>query len=214
MYPNDVELGQLFSKTLWDSLELPPAVRPLNSIGGSWLQRGYSQRTYRDPESEITKPVLIIAEHKDRLFKLFLRFLKRLQAYTDGLTHVILQTSHYTGDGSQSDVWADEQDVFVLPSILTDWEEYFLADGCAGVAVCLWDPPIEVKIDEHKLIFVYPGSTDRLWHCIGLLRSWGLPEIQGMRCLSEIEHVHSSSEDLAAQFYKLCQVLGTTPDDS
>lgn len=212
MHLSEAEKKRLIAQAKWGDLELPPSIRPLHIDEGNRLRRGYCNRPYRDKESNVEVSCIVIAESQDRLFDLFLQFANRLQAYTTGLIQVLLESPHDSQDDSHKDFWADKQDVFVLPSLLSPWQEYFLEDGCVGIAISARNLPMEIQLTEHKLILVYPGSVERFWHCVGLLRSRGLPEIQDMWLLPDGEHMHSSSEDLAAQFRELCRILGAEPD--
>ena len=55
----------------------------------------------------------------------------------------------------QEDLYREHIDVPVLKSILLDFEDLLLNDGCTGIAVINPAKRQEVQLDEHKLLIVY-----------------------------------------------------------
>ena len=53
------------------------------------------------------------------------------------------------------DLYREHIDLPVLKSILYDFEELLLNDGCTGIAVLNPHMPLEVQFDEHKLLIAY-----------------------------------------------------------
>ena len=58
-------------------------------------------------------------------------------------------------DRGHTDLYREHIDMPVLKSILCDYEELLINDGCTGIAVLNPGIPQEVQFDEHKLLIVY-----------------------------------------------------------
>ncbi|NIP86911.1 MAG: hypothetical protein GTO03_15640, partial [Planctomycetales bacterium] len=67
----------------------------------------------------------------EALFDLFIDLLNPLGDQVD----VVLETSHSRQGGGHRDLYREQIDMPVLKSILYDYEEMLLNDGCAGIAV-------------------------------------------------------------------------------
>jgi hypothetical protein len=93
----------------------------------------------------------------------------------------------------------------VLKSILWDYEELLLNDGCIGIAVLNPGMPQEVQFDEHKLLIVY---GENLAEYENVLHSRNVRCDDQMKFITEAEHVHSSSDLFAQQFEELKLRLG------
>ena len=97
----------------------------------------------------------------------------------------------------------------VLKSILYDFEDMLLNDGCAGIAVLNPGIPLEVQFDEHKLLVCYGTDLSAFEEVF-----WrhGIPCEDEMQFITEAEHVHASSEDYQQQFNELKMRLGMDAD--
>jgi hypothetical protein len=93
----------------------------------------------------------------------------------------------------------------VLKSILYDFEDLLMNDGCTGIAVLNPSVPQEVQFDEHKLLIVYGKPLDRFEKTLITRDVYCHEE---MRFITEAEHVHSSSEQYFSQFEELKMRLG------
>jgi hypothetical protein len=118
---------------------------------------------------------------------------------------VVLETSHNRRRGSHRDLYRDHIDMPVLKSVLWDFEELLLNDGCTGIAVLNPGTPQEVQFDEHKLLIIY---GDPLEPFEGILQSRGVPCLQNIRFITEAEHVHSSTDEYGRVFEELKTRLG------
>jgi hypothetical protein len=164
-------------------------------------QQGFRHDVYRDEQSNSSVPVLMGAASKESLFELFLDLLDPLGCEVD----VVLETSHNREQSGHVDLYREHIDMPVLKSILYDYEDLLLNDGCTGIAVLNPGIPQEVQFDEHKLLIVYgkPLTTfeemfqDRRVRCDDQLKF-----------ITEAEHVHSSSDDYYGQFEELKTRLG------
>ena len=90
-------------------------------------------------------------------------------------------------------------------SILWEYEDLLVNDGCTGLAVLNPDIPHEIQFDEHKLLIVY---GDRLTDFEAVYREHRVRCDDNMRFVTEAEHVHSSSDRYAQQFDELKTRLG------
>ena len=138
---------------------------------------------------------------RERLFDTFLSLLDPLGDSVD----VVLETSHDKENGSHTDLYREQIDMAVLQSILHDFEDLLLDDGCCGIAVLNPRKPMEVHLDEHKLLFVYGhDNSEYEW----ALSENGVECDEGIRFITEAEHVHSSSDEFQQRFDQLCYHLG------
>jgi hypothetical protein len=164
-------------------------------------QQGFRHDFYRDEESQTKVPVLMGAASKERLFDVFMDLLDPLGFEVD----VVLETSHNREQGGHTDLYREHIDLPVLKSILYDYEDLLLNDGCTGVAILNPAGPMEVQFDEHKLLIVY-GSP--LTEFERQFRDQGVKCNDRLKFITEAEHVHSSNEKYADQFEELKMRLG------
>jgi hypothetical protein len=179
---------------------LTDAVRPSFDLRVVPTQ-GYRHDEYHDEENDSHVPVIMGAASRERLFELFMESLDPLGSEVD----VVLETSHNRRRGSHRDLYRDHIDMPVLKSVLWDFEELLLNDGCTGIAVLNPGTPQEVQFDEHKLLIIY---GDPLEPFEGILQSRGVPCLQNIRFITEAEHVHSSTDEYGRVFEELKTRLG------
>lgn len=184
--------------------ELTDAIRP--SIDLQVIPRqGYRHDVYVDPTSQAKVPVIMAAATRERLFDLFIGMIDTLGPVVD----VVLETSHYRHSGHQ-DYYREHIDMPVLKSILYEFEELLLNDGCAGIAVLNPKRQQEVQFDEHKLIIAY-GSPLESFERVLIRNDVYIDE--SIRFVTEAEHVHTSSERMFDQFMCLATRLGMEPEE-
>ncbi len=162
---------------------------------------GYRHDTYRDEQNKTTVPVLMAAASTESLFDVFMDLLDPLGNVVD----VVLETSHNRADRGHVDLYREHIDIPVLKSVLCDYEELLLNDGCTGIAVLNPGVPVEVQFDEHKLLIVYGQQLDGFE---AVLQDRELPRRDEMKFITEAEHVHSSSDQYLEQFEELKTRLG------
>jgi hypothetical protein len=179
---------------------LSEAVRPAYDLKVTPRQ-GYRHDTYQDEQSRAKVPVLMAAASKEILFESFMDLLDPL----GGAVDVVLETSHHSGGGSHTDLYREHIDMPVLKSILWDFEELLVNDGCTGIAVLNPGVPHEVQFDEHKLLIVYGRPLEPFEYVLTDRRIACDDEI---KFITEAEHVHSSSQQFAQQFEELKMRLG------
>jgi len=164
-------------------------------------QQGYRHDFYQDEESKSRVPVVMAAASNERLFELFMDLLDPLGSEVD----VVLETSHTRDGGGHEDLYREHIDMPVLKSVLWDYEDLLMNDGCTGLAVINPGIPQEIQFDEHKLLIVY-GTPLRPFEEI--LQSHYVRRDDKLRFITEAEHVHSSSERYFQQFDELRMRLG------
>ena len=164
-------------------------------------REGYRHDIYRSDNGKTVIPVLMASVSKERLFDTFMELLDPLGDEVD----VVLETSHNRDRPGHHDLYREDIDMPVLKSVLWEFEDLLLNDGCTGVAVLNPDIPLEVQFDEHKLLICY-GSDLRSFERI--LKGHGIPNDEQIRFITEAEHVHSSTEYYARRFEELKMYLG------
>jgi len=145
------------------------------------------------------------AASRERLFDTFMELLDPLGNVVD----VVLETSHNYASNGHQDLYREHIDMPILQSILWDFEDLLVNDGCTGIAVLNPRIPQEVQFDEHKLMIVY-GRDLRPYEEI--LVDGGIPCRDDMRFITEAEHVHSTNDEFIGQFEELKMRLGIESD--
>jgi hypothetical protein len=197
---NSEQFAAHLRKDRYGAFWLTDAIRP--SVQHQIEPRqGYRVETYRDVRAGLHVPVLAAAVSRERLFDLFLDLLDPLGEMVD----VVVETSH-DGDGNtHRGLFRETIDLPVLKSHLCDFEDLLLHDGCTGLAVLSTVEPIEVQFDEHKLLVVYARDLrpfERLLHEAGVDRD------DGIKLITEGEHLHSTDPRYRDGFEQLCYRLG------
>ncbi|GIW91101.1 MAG: hypothetical protein KatS3mg109_1533 [Pirellulaceae bacterium] len=164
-------------------------------------RQGYRHDRYDPRDGQPPIPVLMAAASRPILFDLFMELIEPLGPVAD----VVLETSHRRRNGGHDDLYREHIDLPVLKSILYDYEDLLLNDGCTGIAVVNPHIPQEVQFDEHKLLICY-GRPLGVFE--GILAEYGVRRDPSIRFITEAEHVHSSSESYYRRFQQLCCQLG------
>jgi len=197
--PDRATLEAHLARRRYGRFTLTDAVRP------SWQldvvpQAGYRFDTYLDPAGGRKLPALIGAVSSEDLFETFLGLLGPIGDTVD----VVLESTH-ADSGKPSESFREGIERTVLESVLWDFEDLLLDDGCTGIAVLHPERPIEVQLDEHKLLIVYAHARspfERVFADLGLARD------DRMRFISQGEHLHTSHERFATGFEEMTQRLG------
>ncbi|NQU23048.1 MAG: hypothetical protein HQ567_17360 [Candidatus Nealsonbacteria bacterium] len=184
----------------YGDFELTEAVRPSYDLQVVPAQ-GFRHDCYHDEQSQTSVPVLMGAISGDRLFEAFMDLLDPLGSVVD----VVLETSHNRGPNGHTDLYREHIDLPVLKSVLWEYEELLLNDGCTGLAVLNPGIPQEIQFDEHKLLIIY---GDELGAFEGIFRERSVHCDEQLKFITEAEHVHSSSDQYTQQFDELKTRLG------
>lgn len=183
---------------------LTDAIRPSYDLQ-VMPRQGYRHDVYRDEESGVRVPVLMASASCDILFDVFLDLIDPLGSVVD----VVLETSHNRQARGHDDLYREHIDMPVLKSILCDYEDLLLNDGCTGIAVLNPRIPLEVQFDEHKLLIAYGEDLSEFEE---VLRRYNIECDEQMRFITEAEHVHSSSDLYVDRFAELKTELGMDND--
>lgn len=184
----------------YGNFQLTDAIRPSYNLQVT-PEIGYRHDSYKDDQMGKSVPVLMAAASREHLFELFMESLQPLGSVVD----VVIETSHNEQSGGHQDLYRECIDMPVLESVLWDFEDMLLNDGCTGIAVLNPAVPQEVQFDEHKLLIVYGEPLGKFEK---VLQKRRIPRRENMRFITEAEHVHSSNEEFAQQFDELKMRLG------
>ncbi len=186
--------------TRYGTFELTEAVRPSYDLQVI-PQAGYRHDKYHCQETGVDIPVLIAAASREKVFDLFVELLDPMGHEVD----VVLETSHQQDNGSHRDLYREAIDLPVLKSVLYDYENLLLNDGCTGIAVLNPRIPMEVQFDEHKLLVMYGQDLKDFESVLG---DYSIDCSEDIKFITEAEHVHSSSDEFGEQFEELRYRLG------
>jgi len=179
---------------------LTEAVRPSFDLKVRPTQ-GYRHEFYRDDQDGSSIPVVMSAATEGTLFETFMELLDPLGSAVD----VVLETSHDRDEAGHEDLYREHIDMPVLKSILWDFEDLLTNDGCTGIAILNPRVPLEVQLDEHKLVIVYGQSLVKFER---ILEANSVKCNEEMQFITEAEHVHSSCDKYLREFDKLKTALG------
>jgi hypothetical protein len=197
--PDQAALDAHLARSRYGRFTLTEAVRP------GWQldivpQAGYRHDAYVDPATGSRLPALVAAVSREDLFETFLELLEPLGDTCD----VVLESTHEEGVGRR-EFTREGVERLVLESILWDFDDLLLDDGCTGIAVMHPQQSVEVQLDEHKLLVVYAQARPPFE---SVLRSRGLRRDDTLRFISQGEHMHTSSGRLARRFAECVGRLG------
>jgi hypothetical protein len=197
---SEEELEAHLGVARYGEFELTDAVRP--SYGLEVVPSGgFRHDTYRDAETKSTVPVVMAAVTKSNLMETFIELLTPLGDVVD----VVLETSHAQENRGHTDLYREHIEMPILQSILWDFEDLLINDGCTGIAVLNPNIPQEVQLDEHKLLIVY---GNKLTPYESILIDSRVDCREEMRFITEAEHVHSTTERFVQEFEELKIRLG------
>jgi hypothetical protein len=196
---SDEELQTHMGINTYGVFDLTDAIRPSYDLQ-IIPRQGFRFDEYVDEYSGTRTPVIMAAATRHVLLDLFLELIEPLGPVVD----VVLETSH-RASGSHEDLYREHIDMPVLKSILLEFEDLLLNDGCTGIAVINPAKRQEVQLDEHKLLIMY-GNPLESFQTV-LIQGDVYPD-KSIRFITEAEHVHSSSEKMFDRFNILRGRLG------
>jgi len=196
---SDEELQTHMGINSYGVFDLTDAIRPSYDLQVVPRQ-GFRFDEYVDEATGTKTPVIMASATRHSLMDLFLELIEPLGAVVD----VVLESSH-KAQGSHEDLYREHIDMPVLKSILLEFEDVLLNDGCTGIAVINPAKRQEVQLDEHKLLIMYGNPLARFQSV--LIEGDVYPD-KDIRFITEAEHVHSSSERMYDQFNVLRSRLG------
>ena len=184
----------------YGDFELTDAVRPSYTLEVV-PSAGYRHDMYRDEETRAEVPVLMAAVTRKYMMDAFMSLIEQLGDTVD----VVLETSHGHQSAGHTDLYREHIELPILESILWDFEDLLINDGCTGIAVLNPNIPQEVQLDEHKLLLVYGNN---LTPYESALIDAHLNCREDMKFITEAEHVHSTTERFVREFDELKMRLG------
>lgn len=197
--PDQATLETHLARSRYGRFTLTDAIRP------SWQldivpRAGYRHDAYTDPQSGSKIPALVAAVTAENLFETFLELLEPLGDELD----VVLESTHEESVGLREYTRAGVERL-VLESLLWEYEDLLVNDGCTGIAVLHPERSLEVQLDEHKQLVVYAQARQPFER---ILRSQGLDRDDRLRLISQGEHMHISHARHTHEFEKLVARLG------
>ena len=197
--PDQVALQAHMARSRYGRFTLTEAIRPgwQLDIGP---RAGYRHDAYVDPQSGARLPAVVAAVSAEHLFETFLELLEPLGDELD----VVLESSHEDSVGVR-EFSREGVERLVLESLLWEFDDLLLNDGCTGIAVMHPEQSLEVQLDEHKLLVVYAAARQPFER---ILRTRGLDRDDRLRLVSQGEHMHTSHARHARQFEQLVNRLG------
>jgi hypothetical protein len=196
---SDEELQTHMGINSYGVFDLTDAIRPSYDLQVIPRQ-GFRFDEYVDEATGSKTPVIMASATRHLLMDLFLDLIEPLGSVVD----VVLESSH-KARGCHEDLYREHIDMPVLKSVLLEFEDLLLNDGCTGVAVINPAKRQEVQLDEHKLLIMYGNPLARFQSV--LIEGDVYPDKE-IRFITEAEHVHSSSERMFDRFNVLCSRLG------
>ena len=202
--PDATTLADHLARRHYGGFTLTDAVRP------GWRldvvpQAGYRFDAYSDPRSGTRLPAIIASVSSEQLFDTFLQLLEPLGDTLD----VVLETTHDKEPADQrptrTEFTREGMERLVLESMLWDFEDLLLHDGCSAIAIMHPELPIEVQLDEHKLLVVYADDRSPFER---IFIGQGLGRNDRMRFISQSEHLHTSHTRYARRFTQLVNTIG------
>ncbi|MDO4551363.1 MAG: hypothetical protein Q4C96_08960 [Planctomycetia bacterium] len=190
-----------FKRSKYGKFFLPQAIRPSFDLQ-IIPQEGYRHKKYLDEITEKTFPMLCAAISEERLMNVCFEMLDILGS----TANVVLETSH-PGILKQKNFhyyFREEIDIPVLKSILLDYEELLLGDGCMSLAIIDNRHFQEIHLDEHKLLIIYTENPEYFQQILHNHAIYALPNLS---FITDAEHVHVTRDKYFEVFQQLAYDL-------
>ena len=162
-------------------------------------ESGFKYLKPQDNESGRSVPIIAVSVSSQKILDLFFELARLLGGQTPNNTVTIfLMTSHFKNIGEgllkingEPDLGYEGQDIFSLLSILAEYENLLLNDGCTGIAITSQECKMEVALDEHKTIFFYNYRhlQDQI---LDIFKNFNIQEKPSLRLIAEGEHLHKT----------------------
>ncbi|MDO4571359.1 MAG: hypothetical protein Q4D38_13315 [Planctomycetia bacterium] len=190
----------------YGGFQLPDAIRPSYDLQVI-PSEGFRYEYFIESASDRMAPVLISSVSKERLVDLFLDLISTLKESVD----VVLETTHSHSERLRvpKEYRRCEIDTPVLQSYLIAQEELLLADGFTSISVLDTASHLEVRLDEHKLLYMYGGKWSRFTK---VLNDHGVFYAPDITFITDAEHVHISNRHFREQFERFRICLGIEND--
>ena len=165
----------------------------------AWLEEGYRAEKYDldDEDWGVCVPILIISSSSEKTFHLFMCFLKLFKK----MVKVSLERS-CDGDHKRLNFSISNIDPIPLRSLLWDYENLFVGDGCAGIAVLSRKSGFTVILNEHKYLIIYNWILFKK-SVLAILENNEIQRKQNIQVVVEMKHCHTSSKSFQGKFREL-----------
>ena len=191
------EMKNHFMRDKYGNFWLPDAIRPSFDLQ-IIPKEGFRREINQDETTEENMPMLRGAVSRERLMDVFLEMLDLLGE----TANVILETSHaeLRNEKNFQYFFREEIDIPVLKSILWDYEDFLISDGCSGIAVFHGETIQEIHLDEHKLLLIYAENTSDYEQIF--IRNDIFPDAS-FPVITDAEHVHVTQSAFMERFLAL-----------
>lgn len=179
----------------YGDFQLSDGIRPYM---GCVPMQGFKHKMWKDI------PAVLGSVSKEIILEIFYEMLDLM----NGEINVILESSHDIFDGdSHYNYFREGMDLTILRSILVEYEDLLVDDGQFGIAVWNFGDkyPVEIQLDEHKVLICYGKNIEKFEQ---IFEMYGLVCNENLQVLSEMTHVHISSEDFHQRFLELKNLIG------
>ena len=149
-------------------------------------------------------PVAAISASSEVLFSLFMELIDLVsEKYAD----VFLETSHKIDRiGHCRELYRRRIDVPVLKSILYDFENLLMTDGCSGIVILDKKTRKELQFTEHKVLYFYNWQVVEQ-QLFSILARYNICEDSKLLIIEEAEHVHQSTDPQEEEFKRLATAI-------
>ena len=193
------ELQTHMSIKTYGAFDLTDAVRPSYDLQ-IVPKQGFRFDQHVDDSTGVKTPAVLASVTQHQLMDVFFELIDKLGDVVD----VVLESSHHVNNSHQ-DLYREHIDSAVLKSVLLEFEDLLLNDGCTGIAVINPHKRQEVQLDEHKLLVMYGRPLDEF---VATLIEEDVYPDREIQFITEAEHVHSSSARMHDRFEVLKNRLG------
>lgn len=196
---NPADFSIHLERNKYGNFVLTDAIRPSPNLEVVPRQ-GYTQSVWREEHFQI--PVIGVSASAEVLFPLWRDLLDLMPKEID----VVLESSHEMKSDNHTSYWRCRIEKSIFESIVLDYEDLLLNDGCTGVTVLSARKSVEIQFEEHKLLLLH-GFTknDRLFP---IFREHNVPYISNLRFITEVQHFHSTDDNHMQRFDQLKYELG------
>ncbi len=192
-----------FQRGKYGNFLLPEGIRPSFDLQVIPTE-GFRTESYTDELLKKPYPSLYAAISGQRLMEVLFALLEPL-----GPTLcVTLESTHDDQDDDEKLFFRDEIDAPVFKSILLDFEQYLLSDGCASITAAHPEALMEIRLDDHKLLVAY---ADDLREFEQILIHNSIYPLPGFKLITDGEHVHVTRNSDLDSFHALLNVLNAEP---
>jgi hypothetical protein len=165
---------------------------------------GFKRTQWIDDEDGEVIPVAAISASSEVLFSLFMELIDLVsEKYAD----VFLETSHKIDRiGHCRELYRRRIDVPVLKSILYDFENLLMTDGCSGIVILDKKTRKELQFTEHKVLYFYNWQVVEQ-QLFSILARYNICEDSKLLIIEEAEHVHQSTDPQEEEFKRLATAI-------